>query len=112
MSILRLPGPGGTAHNGSYVVSRAVLVKTGREKTRTKLSYKEARELEALPKAIAALEAEQQALAAKLHAPEYCKQPPDVLRTDQQRIGEIEALLHRNLERWEALEAKSSTAAP
>jgi ATP-binding cassette subfamily F protein uup len=79
--------------------------KTGREKPRTKLSYKETRELEALPKEIEALEAEQRALTAKMHAPEYYKQPPGLLRADQQRIGQIEELLHRKLERWEALEA-------
>jgi ATP-binding cassette subfamily F protein uup len=81
-----------------------------REKTKAKLSYKETRELESLPKEIAALETEQQALAAKMHAPEYYRQPPDVLRADQQRIGEIEALLHGKLERWEALEARTSGA--
>jgi len=76
-----------------------------RERKKAKLSYKEARELEALPREIEALEAEQLGLTAKMHAPEYYRQPPEVLRADQQRIGEIEALLHRKLERWEALEA-------
>jgi ATP-binding cassette subfamily F protein uup len=79
--------------------------KKTREKPRAKLSYKESRELEALPKEIAALEAEQQTLAARMHAPEYYKQPPDILRADQQRRGEIEQLLHRKLERWTALES-------
>jgi ATP-binding cassette subfamily F protein uup len=76
-----------------------------REKKKAKLSYRESRELEALPKEIAALEAEQQALSAKMHAPEYYKQPSDVLRADQQRLGEIDELLHNKLERWTALEA-------
>jgi ATP-binding cassette subfamily F protein uup len=76
-----------------------------REKKKAKLSYKETRELEALPKEIEALEAEQQALTAKMHAPEYYRQSPDVLRTDQQRIAEIEKLLQEKLERWEALES-------
>jgi ATP-binding cassette subfamily F protein uup len=82
-----------------------------REKAKAKLSYKETRELESLPKEIEALEAEQQALAAKMHAPEYYKQPPEALRADQQRIGEIDALLHKKLERWEALESKAKAAA-
>jgi len=82
-----------------------------RNKTKAKLSYKETRELEALPKEIEALEAEQQALAAKMHAPEYYRQPPEALRADQQRIGDIESLLHEKLERWEALEAKSRAPA-
>ena len=81
-----------------------------REKRKSKLSYKETRELGALPKEIESLEAEQQALVAKMHAPEYYKQPPEVLRADQQRVGEIEALLHEKLERWEALESRASPA--
>ncbi|HEX9183790.1 MAG TPA: ATP-binding cassette domain-containing protein [Burkholderiales bacterium] len=81
-----------------------------REKTRVKLSYKETRELEALPDEIEALEAEQTALTSKMSAPDYFKQPPDVLRADQKRVGEIEALLMEKLERWEALEAKALAA--
>ena len=81
-------------------------MKSTREKKKAKLSYKETRELESLPKEIEALEAEQQALVAKMHAPEYYKQPADVLRADQQRMGDIENLLHEKLERWEALETK------
>ena len=82
-----------------------------REKKKSKLTYKETRELESLPKEIESLEAEQQALVAKTHAPEYYKQPPEVLRADQQRIGEIEALLHEKLERWEALESRANPGA-
>jgi ABC transport system ATP-binding/permease protein len=77
-----------------------------REKSRAKLSYKETRELEALPREIEALEAEQKQLTEKMAGPDYYRQPPDVLRADQQRSAEIEALLLQKLERWEALEAK------
>ena len=77
-----------------------------KEKTRTKLSYKETRELEALPAEIEALEAEQKQLAEKMAAPEYYRQPPDALREDQRRHVEIDRLLLEKLERWEALEAK------
>jgi ATP-binding cassette subfamily F protein uup len=83
---------------------------SAREKRKSKLSYKETRELEALPKEIESLEAEQQALVAKTHASGYYGQPPEVLRADQQRIGEIEALLHEKLERWEALESRANPA--
>lgn len=82
-----------------------------RAKGRVKLSYKETRALESLPAEIEALEAEQRSLAATMAAPEYFKQPAERLRADQQRNGEIEALLMEKLERWEALEAKSKAAA-
>ncbi|OGA72594.1 MAG: ABC transporter ATP-binding protein [Betaproteobacteria bacterium RIFCSPLOWO2_12_FULL_65_14] len=81
-----------------------------REKSRLKLSYKETRELEALPHAIEALEAEQKELFARMHAPDYYRQPPEALRADQQRSAEIDALLHEKLERWEALEQKQKAA--
>ncbi len=71
-----------------------------------KLTYKETRELAALPADIESLESEQQALAAKMSEPGYYRQPPDALRADQARSAEIERLLMEKLERWEALEAK------
>ena len=77
-----------------------------KEKSKVKLSYKETRELEALPGEIEALEAEQKQLAEKMAAPEYYRQPPDALREDQRRHVEIDRLLIEKLERWEALEAK------
>src|SRR5262249_5720860 len=76
-------------------------------KTSTKLTYKETRELESLPHEIEALEAEQRALYARMHEPDYYRQPPDVLRGDRARTDEIERLLMEKLERWEALEAKT-----
>jgi len=81
-----------------------------REKGRVKLTYKEVRELESLPAEIEALETEQQALAAKMSALEYFRKSADVLRADQKRSGELEALLMEKLERWEALESKSRAA--
>jgi ATP-binding cassette subfamily F protein uup len=77
-----------------------------RAKSKAKLSYKETRELEALPGEIESLEAEQKALALKMGDAEYYKQGAEVLRADQKRVGEIEAALMEKLERWGALEAK------
>ena len=76
-----------------------------REKSKAKLSYKETRELEALPREIEALEAEHKQLSEKMAGPDYYRQPPDALREDQRRSAEIEKLLMEKLERWEALEA-------
>src|SRR6267142_131242 len=76
-------------------------------RARTKLSYKETRELEALPKDIEALEAEHKALAGKMAGADYYRQPPDALREDQRRHAEIDRLLLEKLERWEELEART-----
>jgi len=83
-----------------------------REKARAKLTYKETRELEALPGEIQALEAEQKALLGRMNAPDYFRHPAEVLRADQERNGEIEGLLLEKLERWEELEVKAKAASP
>jgi ABC transport system ATP-binding/permease protein len=73
---------------------------------RTKLSYKEQRELDELPARIAALEAEQQQIAETLAGSAVYQQEP-------QRVGELNARhvaiedeLMQALERWEALAAR------
>ncbi len=82
-----------------------------RQKNRTaKLSYKETRELESLPKEIEDLEKEQKQLHARMHEPEYYRRPPDELKADARRVEEIEAQLLEKLERWEALEARQKGA--
>ncbi|MDP1899506.1 MAG: ATP-binding cassette domain-containing protein [Rubrivivax sp.] len=70
---------------------------------RGKLSYKEQRELDALPARIAALEAEQQAISARLASAELYKQEPQSAGALQARHDQIEAELMQSLERWEAL---------
>nr|SMB77351.1 abcZ [Kingella kingae] len=74
-----------------------------------KLSYKEQRELDALPDEIAALEAEQADLNAQLSDPEIFKDY-EKAGSLQSRAEEIEMLLLEKLERWEILEAKQSGA--
>ena len=81
-----------------------------RDKARSKLSYKEQRELEALPKEIEALEAEQKALEEKMSAGDYYKLGAEELRRDRKRAEEIERELMGKLERWEKLEGKASAA--
>ena len=80
---------------------------------RVKRSYKEQRELEALPGRIEALEAEQAALAARLSDPAtYQAQAggtdTDTLKALQARADAIETELLECLERWEALEARGA----
>jgi len=80
------------------------------ERSRAKLSYKETRELESLPARIEALEAEQRALAAKMNAPDYYQAGGAAMKADHARSEELEALIHAQLERWEALEARAKAA--
>ena len=73
-------------------------------KPRTKLSFKEQRELDSLPQEIEALEREQADLTARMSSPDYHRQDPQQLRNDGKRLEEIEALLTTRFARWETLE--------
>ena len=79
----------------------------GRNAQRTvKLSFKEQRELEALPDMIAALEAEQKAISAQLEdGAIFVTDAKEGARLTE-RFAAIDEELLAALERWEALEAK------
>jgi ATP-binding cassette subfamily F protein uup len=72
--------------------------------TRRKMSYKEARELAALPEEITALESEQRELTARMCQPDYFRAGAERMRVDRARAAEIETQLSARLERWEQLE--------
>jgi len=74
---------------------------------KVKLSYKEQRELEELPKLIASLEDEQSAITLQLNAPDFYKTNPADARRINARYAEIDELLMNALERWEQIEARS-----
>ena len=72
-----------------------------------KLSYKEQRELEELPKLIADLEAEQAAIALRLNAADLYKSGPDEAVRLNARHAEIDEQLLEALDKWETIEAKT-----
>jgi ATP-binding cassette subfamily F protein uup len=80
---------------------------SGRNAQRTvKLSFKEQRELDALPEKIAALEAEQKSISAQLEDGSiYAKDAKEGSRLSERHAAIDEELLVA-LERWEELEAK------
>ena len=78
------------------------------ERPRTKLSYKEQRELTALPAEIEALEQEQTDLTTRMGSADYHRQDPQRLREDRRRLQELESLLSVKFARWEALEQLAS----
>lgn len=71
-----------------------------------KLSYKEARELEQLPKEIEALEQQQNALTERMSGADYHKQSTEQIKVDRKQAEAMQALLAQKFDRWEALEAK------
>ncbi|HXE97704.1 MAG TPA: ABC transporter ATP-binding protein, partial [Dongiaceae bacterium] len=75
-----------------------------KEKPR-KLTFKEERELEALPEQIAVLEAEQAALHARLADPEFYKNAGAEVTVVNDRLAALEAELEGIYGRWEELES-------
>jgi ATP-binding cassette subfamily F protein uup len=90
--------------------STTARVDTPRPRQRAgKLSFKEQRELDALPGTLEALEQEQIAIGERMAAPDYHKQGADVMRADRARAAAIEMLLAASLERWVELEGRLSS---
>lgn len=82
--------------------------KTPKPTPRVKLTYKETRELEALPAKTESLEQEQANITLRLSDPTIYRDHADEAKTLQVRSSAIEKELMECLERWDELEAKST----
>jgi ATP-binding cassette subfamily F protein uup len=91
------------AERSKRAAKEAAAAGMGEKKTR-KLSNKERAELDALPKTIEKLEAEQTNLTAKLADPLFFKKPATEVTQATVRLHEIEALLAAAYARWAELE--------
>jgi ATP-binding cassette subfamily F protein uup len=69
-----------------------------------KLSFKEQKELAALPDQITKLEQELDALQKEMSGPEYFRRTPEVLKADRERLEHIPVALEKLFDRWEELE--------
>ncbi|MBU6484632.1 MAG: ATP-binding cassette domain-containing protein [Betaproteobacteria bacterium] len=79
----------------------------GARPSRARMTFKEQRELDALPDEIEALEREQHELSGRMCAPDYHRQGVEQLKADRHRAEEIEVMLRERFERWGALDAKA-----
>ncbi len=79
-------------------------------RAKAKMSFKETRELEALPERIAALEAEQAGLNARLADPAMYRGEPEALRMLNERLAALDKEIAQAMQRWEELEARSAGA--
>jgi ATP-binding cassette subfamily F protein uup len=77
----------------------------------SKLSWKDQRELEALPGKMAALEGEQSHLTQKLEDPTIYQKEPEAAQAAASRLAAIDEELLAMLERWEILEARNGNSA-
>ena len=73
---------------------------------KSRLSYKENRELAELPEKMQALEKEQKDISARLADTALYRDHPGEVKPLQARFAELEEKLLTALQRWEALEAK------
>ena len=72
-----------------------------------KLSFKEQRELEELPRRIEQLEGEQEALQLRIASPDFYKEPADVITGALARVDALKELLHDAYARWDFLDSRS-----
>lgn len=86
-----LTGSGGKASPGT----------TGK---RTKLSYKDKRELDSLPVRIEALEKQCRSLQAEIAMPDFYRQPHDITRAVLDQLESASRQLETTIERWAELE--------
>jgi len=75
-------------------------------KPASKLSFKEQKELDAIPAEIEKLELEQTEINTQLANSELYKSQPTLVKTLQTKLIEIDSLLEKALARWEELDAK------
>ena len=76
------------------------------QRTPRKLSYKDQRELDALPAEIEGLETELAALQAHVSAADFYKEDADTVQSGLKALEAAEALLESRIERWGELEAR------
>jgi ATP-binding cassette subfamily F protein uup len=72
-----------------------------------KLSFKEQRELNALPAELEGLEREQHTLTERMSSPDYYKLGAETIKSDRVRAQEIEHTLATKLERWVELDHRA-----
>jgi len=78
-------------------------------KKKSKLTYQEQLDLDALPKQIEQLEAKQTSLHDEISQPEFYQQAPDKVAKTQDELAALEAELEQKFERWEMLEEKQNS---
>ena len=85
---------------------KVATVERRRNKSKTKLSYKEQRELDGLPGEIEVLESRISDLQETIGQPEFYANDKEVVHLALSELKESEALLEQVIDRWGALESK------
>ncbi|MFC1579046.1 ATP-binding cassette domain-containing protein [Pseudomonadota bacterium] len=94
--------PGKTAETAPALAA----AKTQDKKNKPKLSYKEQRELEALPLRIEELEQRQQALEATMSEPGFYQRDHQAIKDTTDQLAAVQAAMETSFERWAELEGE------
>ena len=94
----------GKAQTETAASQQAVVQAKTENKPKQKLSYKDQRELDALPGKIESLEAQQQTLQAEVSQPDFYQQDSDEIAQKLKQLETVSAELETAYQRWEALE--------
>jgi len=90
--------------NETNSASDSPSAKSSPRKTK-KLSYKDQRELESLPKELETLEEELEAMQEKVNDPDFFKQDSDITAKALAELADKEELLSQKYARWDELES-------
>ncbi len=107
----RVERSGSTQNNTQTEVKRSTKTESPKPSDKTnkkKLSYKEVRELESLPKEIESLENELEQAQLLVNDPEFFKQDAETTAKALNHLSDIESKLEATFERWEELEEKQT----
>jgi ATP-binding cassette subfamily F protein uup len=105
----KTPSPRSTQSQATPAAARPPARGSAAAKTR-KLSYKDQRELDAMPAAIQRLEVEQAGLAAAIGDPELFRRDPAAANAAVQRLQSVQQELEAAFARWEALESAAANS--
>ncbi len=94
-----------TDRPGESAAKARVAAALRKNKKKTKLSYKEQRELNELAGEIESLEADIVMLQKNIAAPGFYKQDDELVQCTLQELGKAELLLEQHIERWGELES-------
>ena len=94
-----------TDRPGESAAKARVAAARRKNKRKTKLSYKEQRELNELAGEIESLEANIVTLQKNIAAPGFYKQDDELVQCTLQELGKAELLLEQHIERWGELES-------
>ena len=104
-SIPEVPIPGAKGSSATAISGQPEIKPSNKPR---KLSYKERRELEALPAKIEALETEQAELHERMGHSAFYRQPGDQITSTIDRLEAVKRELEESYERWQTLESIAS----